>query len=68
MERKEQEVKNKFTKELDNCPFCGGKADMEECKPGFFIRCSRGCVEQSKLYRSKRTAAAAWNRRVYKKE
>ena len=50
--------------EIMPCPFCGGKADLlytgkYEC----FIKCRRGCCEQTHLYKSKRTAINRWNRR-----
>ena len=56
--------RRKNMEDLKPCPFCGGKAVIlyagkYEC----FIRCRRGCVEQTKLYKSKRSAIKAWNRR-----
>ena len=51
---------------LLNCPFCNGKAEMEILPhyEGFFVKCLKCKVEQGHLYRSKKSAMTAWNRRV----
>ena len=47
------------------CPICGGAAELVELDyPQVYVRCSRGCIEQSKIYRMKGTAKRAWNRRA----
>ena len=51
--------------ELKQCPFCGKDAVMEQVsKSEWFVVCTHGCVEQRKLYRSKKSAMDAWNRRA----
>ena len=54
----------RMSSEIKPCPFCGGKAEVlytgkYEC----FIRCRRGCAEQTRLYKMKGSAIKAWNRR-----
>lgn len=50
--------------ELKPCPFCGGKAELIDLGHGeCFIKCHRGCVEQSHVYKAKSSAINAWNRR-----
>ena len=47
------------------CPFCGGKADLEivDVYREYFIQCRKCGVEQGHLYKSKKSAITAWNRR-----
>ena len=51
---------------LKPCPFCGGEASFVNCEipPQWYVRCSKGCCEQTKLYLSKAEAKKAWNRRT----
>lgn len=51
--------------DLKPCPFCNGKAEMEILPhyEGFFVKCLKCKVEQGHLYRSKKSATIAWNRR-----
>ena len=53
--------------ELKPCPFCGGEASFVNCEipPQWYVRCSKGCCEQTKLYLSKAEAKKAWNRRIF---
>ena len=56
------------SEELKPCPFCGGKAELidvgrYEGRYEWFIKCRRGCVEQSHIYKAKSSAVKAWNRR-----
>lgn len=51
--------------ELKPCPFCGGKAEMEDVGRLYFVRCRRCGVNQDHLYHSKQAAVKAWNRRAY---
>ena len=57
-------LNNKMEK-LKSCPFCGGEASFVNCElpPQWFVRCAKGCCEQSRLYMNKASAKAAWNRR-----
>ena len=50
--------------ELKPCPFCGGKAELIDVgRYEWFIKCRRGCVEQTHVYKAKSSAVKAWNRR-----
>jgi len=52
---------------LLNCPFCNGKAELEDIYTGryeYFVKCTKCKVEQGKLYKGKQAAMNAWNRRV----
>ncbi len=51
---------------LKPCPFCGGKAILDDCgdKRSYFVRCEKCKVAQEHLYRAYRAAVTAWNRRV----
>ena len=55
---------------LKPCPFCGGEASFVNCElpPQWFVRCAKGCCEQSKLYMSKSSARTAWNKRAEEKD
>ncbi len=54
-----------MTTDLKSCPFCGGKAVVEECGTHeYFVRCGRCSIAQDKLYAQKCDAKRAWNRRV----
>ena len=51
---------------LKPCPFCGGKAEMQTLYAPlheYFVKCRKCGIEQ-KLYKSRRTATIAWNRRT----
>ena len=52
--------------ELKECPFCGGKAVLDDCgdRHSYFVRCKKCGVNQDHLYFSKAAAIKAWNRRV----
>lgn len=54
--------------ELKECPFCGGKAILDDCgdHKSYFVRCKKCGINQEHLYHSKVTAIKAWNRRVLK--
>lgn len=56
---------------LNNCPFCGGKADIEESpqKMEVYIRCQKCGIRTEKImaridYCAQAKAASMWNRRV----
>lgn len=54
---------------LKPCPFCGGEAELISVgRYEFFIKCHRGCVEQSHVYKAKSSAINAWNRRKAERE
>ena len=49
---------------LKRCPFCGGNAIIDDCGDNrYFVRCERCKVAQDYLYRTKKSASSAWNRR-----
>lgn len=56
-----------YREDMKPCPFCGGKpelmllgiANCNEC----FVRCNKCKIEQGHVYRSKKAAITAWNRR-----
>ena len=46
------------------CPFCGGKAEVNDLGDfGFFVKCSECEVNQDKVYKQRCDAIKAWNRR-----
>lgn len=49
---------------LKTCPFCGGKAKLEDLGDyRYFVRCEKCGINQDHLYHDKRAAVIAWNRR-----
>ena len=54
--------------DLKPCPFCGGKASMIDTSPyhDYYVKCLKCGIEQ-KLYKSRRTATVAWNRRKHER-
>lgn len=48
--------------ELKSCPFCGGKAEIDESLYTF-VRCEN-CKAESGVFLHKYEAIRAWNRRV----
>lgn len=54
--------------EIKPCPICGAKAKLIKLKTGapeWYISCKRTtCIEQKHLYKSRKSAIVAWNRRV----
>ena len=59
---------NTDQEEIKPCPICGSKAKLIKLKTGvpeWYISCKRTtCIEQKHLYRSRKSAIFAWNRRV----
>lgn len=51
--------------ELKACPFCGGKAIIDDCGDHrYFVRCTKCSINQDKLFAQKCDAAKVWNRRA----
>lgn len=49
--------------ELLNCPFCGGKATIEEVDFGYSVCCGE-CLGQTCGFQHEDDAIEAWNRRA----
>lgn len=50
--------------ELKLCPFCGGKAEIEEmCGPTYSIGCTKCAAEILEIYFSEEDCVEAWNNR-----
>lgn len=58
-----------YREDMKRCPFCGGKAELLYIGKSFhndcFIKCLKCKVEQGHVYKSKKSAITAWNRRKY---
>ena len=56
-----------MSEELKLCPFCGGEAEVEDCRYGYYVSCqSPTCLVSPETgdYESKAAAIVAWNRRA----
>ena len=52
---------------LKPCPFCGGEAEVEDCRYGYYVSCqSPTCLVSPETgdYETKASAIVAWNRRA----
>lgn len=61
-------MKVKATHNLKPCPFCGGRAEMQEAYHSmlsneYFVKCKRCKAESGRYYKGTYGAAKAWNRR-----
>lgn len=59
--------------EIKPCPFCGGKAIVEDCGTcgdtgRYFVRCSKCDISQDALWATKQTAVKRWNKRIEVRE
>ena len=51
-------------KELNPCPFCGGKAESIDLFPRFFVKC-KNCGANTGIHLNIPNAIEAWNTRNY---
>jgi len=50
--------------ELKQCPFCGEKAKLQSHPFEFWVKCSECGASTMKYFKSRETAAEAWNKRA----